>query len=511
MTALVNIGKYRVLNQLATGGMGEVFLARHEGPAGFTKVVVVKRILPHLARDKAFVKMFLNEARLAAMLEHPNVVQIFELAEEAGTWFIAMEPVLGHSLREVSDRMKEQARAFPPQQLARICAQVLSGLHYAHGLRDSSGQPLDMVHRDVSPENVMIGFNGAVKLLDFGIAKAASSMTDPTRIGAVKGKYAYMSPEQLRGEELDGRSDVWSVGVIMYELLAGHRPFAALVDAELARDIETKAHVPLVMAAPDAPDELSNLIEKALVKDRSKRWPTAEAFGTALERWLEGQRTSLTNSQTATFMRELYGPEADQVLQSVSTSGRLLEQKKPQLYLSSGGEGHTAVNPVKPRSRGLIFGAVAAVLLVFTVGLVVMLLTPDESSPPPKKVSTQKPPPDVSPAADAGAAAVAKVTPPPEPVGNPPPDSDRPAPEDATPLDAKARKRGVGTVDLRVSPWAEVYEGRKRIGVTPMAPFELPVGRHVVTLKNPQLGVTRQVTCHVKKGARVTLKVELAE
>jgi len=506
MTAVVNIGKYRVLNQLATGGMGEVFLARHEGPAGFTKVVVVKRILPHLARDPAFVKMFLNEARLAALLEHPNIVQIFELGEEAGTWFIAMEPVLGHSLRQVSDRLKEQARAFPPQQLARICAQVLAGLHYAHELRDPKGEPLRLVHRDVSPENVMIGFNGAVKLLDFGIAKAASSVTDPTRVGALKGKYAYMSPEQLRGEVLDARSDVWSVGVVMYELFAGHRPFDALADAQLARDVESKAHVPLVIAAPDAPSALTELVERALMKDRNKRFPTAGAFASALERWVESQRTSLTNSQTAAFMRELYGAEADQVLSSVSTSGRLLEQKQPELYLSSGGEGRTARSTITPRSRALMFGATGAVALLFCVGLVVMLLTPDPvNAPQPPQPAVQTPPAAVS---DAGAAPVAKgEAPPPEPEEQ----EDRPPPEEAAPLEAKVRKRGFGTVDLRVSPWAEVYEGRKKLGVTPMRPFELPVGRHVLTLKNPQLGVTRQVTFHLKKHGRTTLEVDLTE
>ena len=199
MDQQIQLGKYRLYHHLASGGMGEVFLARHEGPAGFAKNVVVKRILGGIASDETFVTMFLNEARLAAMIEHPNVVQIFDLGLEGDTYFIAMEYIHGRSLRQVRRRLAELKRAFPSVLAARICSQVLQGLHYAHTLSDEHGQPLQIVHRDVSPDNVLIGFNGVTKVVDFGIAKAAVNVST-TRAGAVKGKFAYMAPEQITGK-----------------------------------------------------------------------------------------------------------------------------------------------------------------------------------------------------------------------------------------------------------------------------------------------------------------------
>src|SRR3954464_3154167 len=164
--------------------------------------------------------MFLNEARLAALLQHPNCVQIFELGEDQGTWFIAMEFIHGRTLRAVKQQLKKRERVFPPGQLARIAAQALNGLQYAHTMQGEGGEPCGIVHRDMSPDNVMVGFNGTVKVLDFGIAKASNAATT-TRTGTVKGKFAYMSPEQLLVQPVDGRSDLWAIGVLLYELVAG--------------------------------------------------------------------------------------------------------------------------------------------------------------------------------------------------------------------------------------------------------------------------------------------------
>src|SRR5581483_4841164 len=171
--------------------MGEVFFARQEGPAGFQKPAVVKRVLANLAQDQKFTEMFLNEARLAALLQHANVVQIFELGESDGRYFIAMEYVHGRNLRTVRRKLRELEREFPPAQLARIVSQALLGLHYAHTRTDENGAPLGIIHRDMSPENVMVGFDGAVKVLDFGIAKAANAASFITQAGGMKGKFAY--------------------------------------------------------------------------------------------------------------------------------------------------------------------------------------------------------------------------------------------------------------------------------------------------------------------------------
>ncbi|MBK7862941.1 MAG: serine/threonine protein kinase [Archangiaceae bacterium] len=289
--------------------MGEVYLARQEGPAGFAKPAVVKTILPHLAREQSFIDMFLNEARLAALLTHPNCVQIFELGEDAGTWFIAMEFIHGRTLRAVKQRLKELGRAVPAAQIARIVAQALMGLQYAHGLTGEKGEPLSIVHRDMSPDNVMIGFNGAVKVLDFGIAKASNAVTT-TRTGTVKGKFAYMSPEQLLAQPVDGRSDVWAMGVVLYELLAGARPFVAPVEAALVNLILNVEPDSLTQVAPGTPAELAAVAEKALQKDRARRYSSAEEMAAALERVALARHEPLTNGATSTFMRELFADEA---------------------------------------------------------------------------------------------------------------------------------------------------------------------------------------------------------
>src|SRR5205823_15041286 len=178
------LGKYRVIQLLATGGMGEVLLARHEGPAGFAKTVVVKKILRHLAHDQSFIDMFLNEARLAAQLTHPNIVQIFELGQEEDTWFIAMEYVHGRSLRVIKQQLLERKEVMAPWVAARLCSQALQGLHYAHTLTDERGKSLGVIHRDVSPDNVLVTFGGVVKLVDFGIAKPMNAEST-TRTGTL--------------------------------------------------------------------------------------------------------------------------------------------------------------------------------------------------------------------------------------------------------------------------------------------------------------------------------------
>src|SRR5688572_513451 len=225
------LGPYTLLRRLAVGGMAEIFLARRDGPAGFSKVVALKRILPHLSTLPEFVSMFLDEARLAARLTHPHVVQIYDFGEVEGTYFISMEYVPGEDLLAAIKRARELERPVPPIVACSILSAVCDGLHYAHELRDEYGKALGIVHRDVTPSNVLISFDGVVKLADFGIAKAEHRSTH-TAVGALKGKYAYMSPEQAKGEKLDRRSDLFSLGVAAHELLTGRRLFAR--DSELA-------------------------------------------------------------------------------------------------------------------------------------------------------------------------------------------------------------------------------------------------------------------------------------
>ncbi|MCU0699891.1 MAG: serine/threonine protein kinase, partial [Myxococcaceae bacterium] len=260
MDAPGSIGKYRVLKHLATGGMGEVFLARQDGPRGFAKLVVIKRLLPQYARDPGFLEMFLNEARLAAQLHHPNIVQVFDLGEESGLFYLAMEYVHGATLRAIRQKLAERNVPVDPLLAAALVAQGLHGLHHAHTLTSDGGQLLRIVHRDVSPDNLLVGFDGAVKVVDFGIAKATSGASTTTT-GTVKGKFAYMAPEYLAGDAIDGRADVYSMGVVLYELLVGSRPFRGNSEPALIMAIMRDAPPPLREKAAHVPAALEAIVD----------------------------------------------------------------------------------------------------------------------------------------------------------------------------------------------------------------------------------------------------------
>ena len=275
-------GKYFLLEKLATGGMGEVFLARQEGPAGFEKILVVKKILNHLTENKEFVELFLGEARLAARMNHRNVVQVFELGEHQGTYFIAMEYVAGKSLREVVDAAGRRKERIPPEIARAIAEQICDGASYAHNLTDITGRSLNIIHRDLNPQNVLLGFGGDVKVIDFGIAKSEIS-TVKTEAGMIKGKFLYMSPEQSLAKPLDKRSDVFAIGITLYEMLCGQNPFH-------------KSNIVLTLEAiqrtePSPPSELDPalapfdpILAKALAKDRERRYADASEMQEDLRR-----------------------------------------------------------------------------------------------------------------------------------------------------------------------------------------------------------------------------------
>lgn len=271
------LGRYTLLGRIGAGGMGEVFLARVEGPEGFEKRLALKRIAPALADDPRFRQRFAAEARLAAILEHPNVVQVYEFVEEAGALWLVMEYVDGGSLRAVLRRASEAGRPVPWPLFARIGADACAGLAYAHGLADGSGKRLGLVHRDVSPENLLLSRTGAVKLADFGLARAARGLS-ATRPGVLTGKPRYAAPERFEGREADDRADVFSLAATLYELFTGRPAFdgdddAAVMHAVLAADAPDLASL-----RPDGPADLAPLLRWALARDPAAR-PTAEALG----------------------------------------------------------------------------------------------------------------------------------------------------------------------------------------------------------------------------------------
>ncbi|RKH26059.1 serine/threonine protein kinase [Corallococcus praedator] len=309
LEAGTHVGKYVVRRKLAEGGMAEIFLCTARGPEGFEKEVVIKRVRAFLASDPDFVQMFIAEARLASRLNHANVVQIFDFDKHEDTYYLAMEYVRGCSLWELRKRSKEAMTPMPPTLVAHIGAEVARGLHYAHRLR-VNGELLHLVHRDVTPHNVLVSYDGAVKLTDFGIAKAGNKLTNP---GVLKGKFAYMSPEQARGESVDVRTDVFALGVVLWELLTGGRLFQGDSEIAVLRAVQESTIVPPARLNPDVPPDLDAAICRALERDLSKRFQTAGELERALAQCVLNQARSVDDTDVGDFMRRLFPVAASNV------------------------------------------------------------------------------------------------------------------------------------------------------------------------------------------------------
>jgi hypothetical protein len=302
-------GKYLLLRQLAIGGMAEVYLARQSGPAGFEKECVIKRILPSLAADQQFVNMFLDEARIAARLSHPNIVQIFDLGSiddgNKGDYFLAMEHVHGVDLQQIEEAELQRGGRIPLQIAVKICSNVAEGLEHAHRATDGRGHALGLVHRDVTPSNVIVSFDGVGKILDFGIAKAVAKK-GRTEVGVIKGKIPYMSPEQVQGEQLDARSDIFSLGTMLYELTTGHKPFEGEGPADLSMKILNTTPKPPDFYVERFPTGLSELIERAMTKRQSDRFQSARDLHEALEEFLLHAGIRCTSHDVAGYLDGLF-------------------------------------------------------------------------------------------------------------------------------------------------------------------------------------------------------------
>jgi serine/threonine protein kinase/tetratricopeptide (TPR) repeat protein len=268
-------GKYQLLEQLARGGMAEVFKAKAHGVEGFEKILVIKRILPDLSENPRFVSMFIDEAKIAVTLSHANIVQVFDLGHAEGTYFIAMEYVAGMDLSAMLKRTRKAKRRIGPELAVYVISELAKGLDYLHRRRDSEMRPLNIVHRDVSPQNVLLSFEGEVKLTDFGIAKARSVAQAVTELGVIKGKYAYMSPEQLMGGKIDARTDIFSAGTLLYETLSGQNPFQAASSYDTLQRIRKGAIVPVEELVPDVAEEIGRIVQRAMAAQPEERYQTA--------------------------------------------------------------------------------------------------------------------------------------------------------------------------------------------------------------------------------------------
>jgi len=431
VNATERFGNYVLLKKIGRGGMAELFLARQVGVAGFERVLAIKRILPHLTEDPEFVEMFVNEAKIAAQITHPNVVQIYDFGTVTGTYYIAMEYVMGKSLAAVLSTGKERGQWIPPHQAVQITARIASGLDHAHRGQTMSGEPLGIIHRDISPQNILLGYNGDIKLVDFGIAKAASSSTH-TQTGMIKGKLAYLSPEQAWGKPVDHRADVFSLGIVLHEMLTGQRLFKAENEIATLERVRTATVPPPSSLNPLVAKDLDPIVLKALTQHPDDRYPTAQAFEDALDGHLLTLGPPPTGRDLATYLhglfeRDLQADNTDfKQATSITPRGVTATTALPKAKTPIPQFRPSAPAPPPPQRRGRIVavGLAGALLAVAGVGGAWWFTQPKTDSAAPQAASVELPTahPDTAaaPSLDTASTAVSSAEPSQADVAKPP-------------------------------------------------------------------------------------------
>jgi serine/threonine-protein kinase len=296
--------RYRVVDRLEAGGMAEVFRGEALSVQGFKKQVAIKRVLPHLAQNKSFISMFLDEARLGARLNHANIVTVFDIGAADNTYFIVMEFVDGCNLKAVIEHFRQMGRRLPVKESVYLCMETCRGLSYAHEVVGDEGEPLDIVHRDISPPNILLSKRGEIKVTDFGLAKSIGQLekTDP---GVVKGKFSYLSPEAATGEDVDARADIFALGIVLWEMLAGRRLFLGETDYQTVKLVQ-QANIPsLQRLNPEVDADLEQVLMKALAKDPAERYQSAREFGDALAGYLFSHQLKVTSYDIANLVKEV--------------------------------------------------------------------------------------------------------------------------------------------------------------------------------------------------------------
>jgi len=458
------LGRYELLLPVAHGGMARVWAARQHGQRGFTKTVAIKTILPNLADNPEFEKMFLDEARIAAGIHHPNVVDIYELGEEGHVLYLAMEWVNGDALARLLRGIQgKTVQPIEPRLAARILADACAGLHAAHELTDDDGRLLNVVHRDVSPHNILVSLEGTVKVMDFGVAKALGQTHDETVAGQVKGKVAYMAPEQIGGAAFDRRADVFAMGVVLYETLTGVKPFRGDGDPQVMQAVLRGTYEPPVLRAKGLAPELSAIIDRALAPEPRMRFATAERMRVALEEWLARGASVVTSTQVGSLVRQRLGPALE----------KRRDQVKAAMAGADSGTGPTAKGightPSKSQPGHSRSGVVAAVV-----------------PPPPMRDRAPSIPGTPSPGPSMKSAMAVPTAPSPAD-GLDPPMIEPPAPPPALPVVNHAPTGArylvaaiagvvfalvVGGIALAVVLWMRARSGEA--GVTPEAPPQPP-------------------------------------
>ena len=346
-------GKYFLLERINVGGMAEVFRAKAFGVEGFERLVAVKRILPNVAEDPEFIRMFIEEAKLSVQLNHANIAQIFDLGVVDGAYYIALEHVHGRDLRIMFDRCRQLGEPMPVSQACFIVMKVCEGLDYAHNKRDQSGRELHLVHRDVSPQNVLVSFEGEVKLIDFGIAKAAGNGSK-TQAGILKGKFGYMSPEQVRGIPIDRRSDVFSCGIVLYEMLTGERLFVGESDFSTLEKVRNVEILPPSTYNRRIPEELERIVLKALAKSYVEdRYQNAIDLHDELQAFVYTAGEFYSRKDLAGWMKKTFGKEIEEETAKLETYRQLAPwlARRGEAELAHAGNAARDQTVHRPRKR----------------------------------------------------------------------------------------------------------------------------------------------------------------
>ena len=388
-------GKYYLVDKIATGGMAEIFKAKSFSHAGFEKLLVIKRILQHHSENEDFVKMFIDEAKISVQLQHPNIVHIYDFGKLHSNCYIAMECVNGKDVKQILRKLAVRRKYLPEEYAVYIAHETLAGLDYAHNKANLHGDPLKIVHRDMSPSNVLVSYEGDVKVADFGIAKAEHRAYD-TKDGILKGKFEYMSPEQTRGKAVTGLTDVFSTGIILWEMLTGRRMFKTDSDLATLEKIKAGGYPPPSVLNPHISARLDALVMKALSVDTAERYPNALSFQNALSSYLAPNNPTAVKRSMSDFLHELFTEEREEEKQALEAGSQVaqelfnrpedlsLEPEWQEELNTAGPTLHQAPSP--PRS----FVTPLLVVLIALAGTAVGLqLTSDKTSTPPAETPAQ--------------------------------------------------------------------------------------------------------------------------
>lgn len=542
----VKMGEYTIVEKLGQGGMSEVFLAVAVGPGGARQLLVIKTLIHQMNDEPEIVQMFLDEVRLAAELNHPHVVQTYKAGSFEGQPYLAMEYLRGQPLSRIVRRAASaDGDPIPFPLVARLVADALSGLHYAHSAGNLAGESFGLIHRDISPQNIFVTYDGVVKILDFGIAKA-TTQESKTQTGLIKGKFSYIAPEQAVGENVDHRADIWSMGVVLWECLALRRLFKGKTDAAtLQMSLTMNVPSPSEFRA-GIPAKLAQIALRALERDVTRRYQSAQEMQTDLEAWLASHTRASSSFDLTEWMSNLFGDVIDaehtriRAWLSRPENARRLTPPPPPVSMPSSAPG-VALPPREAHSGRHRLGLAALLLAVFVaVGAVVKLqIEPEFSSLPsspaqPPAATVQRPntvthassignaaPAPTSQPRPAAATVVNALRQPPKrflksqrleqdkalsngPAIDPQAVSERSAAFMKAP---PAQAPGVVTIDS--TPWSYVSINGKSVGTTPVMGLKLEAGTYQVRLRNPELGLTASYPISVKAGQVVTRRFGL--